>query len=140
MNQLAPKLLRFSKSGLTLSASAEDVRGYIVIDEKGASVGHVEDLLIDDSEKRVRFLLVGDGGFLGIGEHRILIPVDAVGRIHKNHVHISKGREHIAKAPLYDPKLDHDQQAPIFPKVLGYYGFLPFWAAGYSYPGFPYYV
>jgi sporulation protein YlmC with PRC-barrel domain len=135
-----PKLLRLSKSGLTLSAAAEDVRGFIVVDEMGHEIGHVEDLLIDDTQKRVRFLCVADGGFLGIGEHHMLIPVDAITRIHRNHVHVSRSREHIAGAPLYNPKLDHDQQAPVFSNVLGYYGFLPFWAAGYSYPGFPYYV
>lgn len=135
-----PKLIRLSKSGQTLSAAAEDVRGFIVVDETNREIGHVDDLLIDDTEKRVRFLSVADGGFLGIGEHRMLVPVEAVTRIHKNHVHVSKTREHIAAAPRYDPKIEHEKQEPVFSDVLGYYGFLPFWAAGYSYPGFPYYV
>ena len=46
-----PKLLRLSKSGLTLSATAEDVRGFIVVCELGKEIGHVEDLLIDDTQK-----------------------------------------------------------------------------------------
>ena len=119
---------------------ADDVRKFLVLDETGKEIGHVDDLLIDDSEKRVRFLLVADGGFLGIGTEHMVIPIDAITSIHKNHVHISRTREHVAGGPRYDPKLDHEQQAPVFSNALEYYGFLPFWAAGYSYPGFPYYV
>lgn len=133
-------LLRLSKSGLRLYTAAEDVRGYIVVDNVGAEIGHVEDMLIDDTQKRVRFLLVADGGFLGIGEHRMLIPVDAITQIQKKHVHISRTRDHVASAPLYDPKVAHEPHGPVFTDVLKYYGFLPFWSAGYSYPGFPYYV
>jgi sporulation protein YlmC with PRC-barrel domain len=135
-----PKLLRLSKSGLQLSTAAEDIRGYVIVDEKDHEIGHVDDLLIDDTQKRVRFILAADGGFLGIGEHRMVIPVDAITRIHKNHVYIARSLDHVAAAPRYDPKVDHEQQTPLFSNVLGYYGFLPFWAAGYSYPGFPYYV
>jgi PRC-barrel domain len=48
----------------------------------------VEDLLIDDRERKVRFLLVEHGGFLGLGETKSFIPVNAITRITDTHVHI----------------------------------------------------
>jgi hypothetical protein len=41
----------------------------------------VEDLYIDRQEREVRFLEVGAGGFLGIGEGRFLVPVEAVTKV-----------------------------------------------------------
>lgn len=132
-------LLRLSNTQLNLEP-AQDVRGYTVKDAQGQDVGHVEDLLIDDTEKRVRFLLVAEGGFLGIGEERFLIPVDAITKVGDKEVHISHRREDVASAPRYNPQLSFEKQRAIFPNLFAYYGFLPFWSAGYSYPGFPYYV
>lgn len=36
----------------------------------------MHDLLIDDQEHKVRFLLVEHGGFIGLGETKSFIPVD----------------------------------------------------------------
>jgi sporulation protein YlmC with PRC-barrel domain len=44
---------------------AEDVRGRKVLDRAGEDIGHVDNLLVDDREHKVRFLCVAAGGFLG---------------------------------------------------------------------------
>lgn len=44
------------------------MRGRQVVDRNGDEVGKVEGLIIDEQERRVRFLEVGSGGFLGLGE------------------------------------------------------------------------
>ncbi|MEV8567280.1 PRC-barrel domain-containing protein [Streptomyces sp. NPDC051322] len=132
----APILSKLGDSQQTVETAEEDVRGRTVTDTDGNDIGKVEDLLIDDAEHRVRFLLVAHGGFLGFGETKSFIPVDALTRITDEQVFIDKSREHVAGAPVYDPGLTDKPEH--YSDVYGYYGYLPFWGAGYIYPGFPY--
>jgi sporulation protein YlmC with PRC-barrel domain len=130
-------LHKLSDSGLTVASSAEDVRGRKVLDRHGEEVGTVDDLMIDDKERKVRFLLVASGGFLGLGETKFLIPVDAITRITSDEVHIDKTREHVARGPAYDPDLsEHDEY---WGRVYGHYGYMPYWGAGYIVTPYPYY-
>lgn len=131
------KLLKLSDTDLTLADSAEDIRGCTVLDRGGEEIGHVDDLLIDDLEHKVRFLQVASGGFLGLGERTFLIPVDAITRIHDNHVHIDRTREHVAGAPDYDPNVVPERH--YYEGLYGHYGYRPFWGLGYAYPAYPYY-
>jgi hypothetical protein len=64
--------------------------------------------MIDDGESKVRFLLVGAGGFLGLGKKTVLIPVDAITKVTPDAVHIDHTREHIAGGPGYDPEMVDD--------------------------------
>ncbi len=131
-----PTLLRLSDTALTLSHPEEDVRGRKVIDASGEQIGHVDDLMIDDQEKKVRFLQVASGGFLGIGRTKVLIPVDVIQKITPEAVQIDRTREHVAGSPPYDPEVT-DQ--PDWSVYYAYYGADPFWAPGYTYPMYPYF-
>ncbi|UWF77301.1 PRC-barrel domain-containing protein [Microbacterium neungamense] len=117
-------------------AEEDDIRGRTVRDPDGEEIGKVEDLLVDTEENKVRFLVVASGGFLGLGEHRSYIPVDAVTGIRDDEVRIDQSRERLAGAPGYDPELINDREYN--EGVFGYYGYTPFWAAGYVYPAYPY--
>jgi sporulation protein YlmC with PRC-barrel domain len=130
-------LSKLSETGQTVATGDEDVRGRKVLDRDGEDVGRVEDLLIDDAERKVRFLLVAHGGFLGIGDTKSYIPVDAITRITEDEVHIDDSREHVAGAPKYDP--DVVVEPDYYTGIYGYYGYMPFWGPGYLYPAFPYY-
>jgi sporulation protein YlmC with PRC-barrel domain len=130
-------LIRLSDTTLKLASEAEDIRGRRVLDSKKEEVGTVHDLLIDDREKRVRFLLIEAGGFLGLGARKFLIPVDAVTRIDQKNVYVNLSRDHVAGAPAYDPDLIDERYLA---QIYGYYGLGPFWAPGYLYPSFPFYV
>jgi sporulation protein YlmC with PRC-barrel domain len=128
-------LIKLGETDLTVSDPAKDVRGRKVFDRDGEELGKVSGLMIDDREHKVRFLEVSGGGFLGIGDHTVLIPVDAISRIDDEHVHVNQTREHVAGGPKYDPELAKDPTS-----WLGYYGYyevLPFWTPGYIYPGYP---
>jgi sporulation protein YlmC with PRC-barrel domain len=139
MNDEMTTLTRLGDTDLTVANEAEDVRGRKVIDRNGDEAGSVDGLLIDEPERKVRFLEVGSGGFLGIGKKQVLIPVDAITRIDGEHVYINRGREEVASGPGYDPELMPEPDQPYYEGVYGYYGFMPYWGAGYRYPGHPFF-
>lgn len=118
--------------GQTVDGSTNDVRGRQVKDKDGEGIGKVADLLVDDREKKVRFLLVESGGFLGFGETKTLLPVDAVTKITEDEVFVDQSREQVASAPGYDPDLVDDR--PYYSNIYNHYGYSPYWAGGYMYP------
>jgi sporulation protein YlmC with PRC-barrel domain len=128
-------LLRLGQTDLALAQPGQDIRGRKVVDSNGDDIGDIEELLIDDTEKHVRFIEVASGGFLGIGETRFLIPVDAIKNIENNVVHIDRSRQDVMSAPHYDPELTNEDYVT---RLYGYYGFGPYWAPGYAYPMYPF--
>lgn len=135
MNAKEHELVAIGDSGQTV-ADEDDIRGRDVKDVSGEDIGKVDDLLIDTTERKVRFLVVASGGFLGLGEHRSYIPVDAVAGVDDDAVRIDQSREKLRSAPAYDPELINDERYNT--DVFGYYGLAPFWSAGYVYPAYPY--
>jgi sporulation protein YlmC with PRC-barrel domain len=125
-------LSKLSDSGKTVADARTDVRGLTVTDRDGNDIGKVEDLFIDEREQKVRFLLVEHGGFLGLGETKSLIPVDAITRITEKRLYINHARYHVAKAPRYDPALvnDHAHSESIYT----HYGYNPYWATAFVDP------
>ena len=128
-------LMKLSDSALTVANPDEDIRGRKVVDRAGEEVGTVDDLMIDDRDRKVRFLRVASGGFLGLGETKFMIPVDAITRITDDVVWIDQTRERLAGAPPYDPELADNAY---WQALYGYYGYSPYWSDGYVNPGFPY--
>lgn len=137
MANQADALVKLADTDETIISSDEDVRGRHVKDKSGEDLGKVDELLIDTNENKVRFLIVASGGFLGLGEQKSFIPVDAVTRVQVDEVHIDQTRERVASAPAYDPELVEAQG--FYDDIYGYYGYMPFWGAAYAYPGYPYY-
>jgi len=108
---------------LLFEYASEDVRGREVYSMEGEKIGHVDDLLVDPKTVKARFLIVASGGFLGIGVHTTLIPIEAVSGVDENRVTIEHVREHIAAAPVYDPHLEFAQ--PYLYEVYEHYGHAP---------------
>jgi sporulation protein YlmC with PRC-barrel domain len=99
-------LVRLGDSDFLPANPENEVRGKVVYDAQGQRIGGVEDLYIDPQERRVRFLEVGAGGFLGIGEKRILVPVEAVTRVAEDRVTIEPGRTEKVDGPApFDTKV-----------------------------------
>ncbi|XXZ52297.1 PRC-barrel domain-containing protein [Streptomyces cavourensis] len=65
-----PVLTKLSDSPHVIASPDEDVLGRKVTDRSGTEIGKVGDLVIDENEQRVRFLILEHGGFLGIGGRR----------------------------------------------------------------------
>ena len=143
----ARTLLSLNDEVLSVADEAEDVRNYTVIDRDGEEIGTVDDLLVDDGERKVRFLRIKEGGFLGIGVRRFLIPVDAITRIEGDDVHVDQQGVYISSGPVYDPAVASDEawrseayrEGGYYEGLYGHYGRAPFWGRGYVYPGFPFY-
>ncbi|EMY33427.1 PRC-barrel domain-containing protein [Arthrobacter crystallopoietes BAB-32] len=135
-NQTAT-LVKLGETGRTIALGDEDIRGRDVKSRSGEDIGKVEDLLIDPGDDKVRFLIVASGGFLGLGKDKAFIPVDAVTAVGGEEVTVDQSREHIAGAPAYDPDLISQREYQ--EEVYGHYNYTPYWAAGYMYPGYPYF-
>ena len=117
-----PTLSRLRDTDRTVSSDDQDIRGRMVKDKDGHDLGTIEGLLIDEAERKVRFMEVGSGGFLGLGESKSLIPVEAITRMTPDAVYIGHTREHVAGAPRYDPELVEtklDYVSNLYP----YYGY-----------------
>jgi sporulation protein YlmC with PRC-barrel domain len=53
-----------------------NIQGQTVYGSDDAKIGHVSNVLMDPKSKQVDRLVVAAGGVLGIGSHRVAIPVD----------------------------------------------------------------
>ena len=120
-----PDLVRLGDTDLTLAPGAEDIRGRKLLDKDGNEIGTIDALMLDQGEQKIRFLHVSAGGFLGIGDETLLIPVDAVTEIHDDHVHVDQTRDRIVEGPRYDPALV--ESPDYWEKSYQYYGIAPFW-------------
>lgn len=116
-----PSLSRLHDIDRTVSASDEDIRGRMVKDKDGRDIGRIEHLLIDAGQK-IRFMEVGSGGFLGLGETKSFIPVEAITRITADEVYISPSSEHVAGAPRYEPDLVANDPGYLL-DLYPYYGY-----------------
>jgi sporulation protein YlmC with PRC-barrel domain len=130
-------LTRLSNTHLVVGSEDDDIRGRTVKDRDGKELGHVEDLLIDQALRKVRFMLVESGGFVGLGTAKVLIPIDAITEITDVDVRINQTHEHVARAPRYDPALITDRT--YHGDLYDHYGHKPYWGTGYAYPAYPYF-
>lgn len=134
MTTNAPDLIALSESDQVIARGGEDIRGRTVVDAKGEEVGTVDDLLIDTDDPKVRYVVVASGGFLGFGKQELYIPVSVIAGVDEV-VTVDFGQTRKTAQP-YDPPLVKD---PGYARsVSGFYGFPPFWGAGYVPPRFPY--
>jgi sporulation protein YlmC with PRC-barrel domain len=129
-----PSLVKVSDTDLTVAEPEDDIRGYDVVDKHGDDIGKVDDMMIDTDERKVRFINVASGGFLGIGEKVFLLPVDAIAGIEDRKVQVDRERHQIAGGPTYDPEMV--ERPDYWENSYGYYGYGPFWGPGYIYPGY----
>ena len=134
----ASTLRRIQDIGETVAHADEDVRGRKVMDDTGNTVGTVDGLMVDDDQNKVRFLQVECGGFLGLGATHVMIPVDAIIGITRDAVTIDRDGRHLRGAPRYHPALTKEMDERYWRGVYDYYGFAPYWGAGYVYPRYPY--
>lgn len=129
-------LHRLEDSDLQLADPNADIRGKKVRELAGEEIGKVHDLLIDEEERKVRFIEVSSGGVLGIGDTKFLLPVEAVTAVMDDEIRINQARTQVVGSPRYDPNLI---EPPDLDELYRYYGYgTPYWGRGYVYPRYPY--
>jgi sporulation protein YlmC with PRC-barrel domain len=79
-----------------------------VYNEVGEKIGNVEDLIIAP-DKKVSYLIVGAGGFLGIGRHDVAFPVTQVQDLGAKLVIPGATKDAVKAMPRFD--YDHDMEA-----------------------------
>jgi sporulation protein YlmC with PRC-barrel domain len=110
---------------LTVSTTEEDIRGRSVRDKDGKDLGRVDDLLVDDGDRKIHFMRVESGGCLGLGETKVLIPIKAITRITNDDVSIDQTCQQVAAAPRYDPDLVDRQE--YYAELYGHFRYPPSW-------------
>ena len=125
-----PTLVKISDTDLVFASPEDDIRGYEVVDSDGEEIGKVDNMMVDTDEFMVRFINVASGGFLGIGEKTFLLPVDAISAIKDRKIKVSRSREILEKGATYDPEMV--ERPDYWDRNYGYYGYAPFWGAGYT--------
>ncbi|MDX1748621.1 MAG: PRC-barrel domain-containing protein [Halobacteriales archaeon] len=130
-------LMELSETDFAVADPAADVRGRSVVDSSGEEMGKVDELLIDDTEARVRMLRIEHGGVLGIGAEHYLIPVDAVTGVTADEVSIDRGRSKLTDVPGYDPDVSYEPA--YYRNVYAWWNYSPYWTPDYSLPPFPHY-
>ena len=73
----APTTTMSDTSSFQGSWRASKLVGLSVYNEKNESVGSINDMLTDKNGKIVA-VVIGVGGFLGVGEHLVAVPFDKV--------------------------------------------------------------
>ncbi len=90
------------------------LRGRKVFDRDGKEIGTLEDLFIHQDERRLHYLDVRAGGFLGLGKRIFLIPMHLVEEIREDRVTLNETREQVINSPEVTPRPvleTHDRQA-----------------------------
>jgi sporulation protein YlmC with PRC-barrel domain len=104
---------------------ASEIVGTRVKNTQGEVVGKIEDLVFDD-EGRISFAVLGYGGFLGIGQNLVAVPITSLSyREEPRHFVLNAMKEDIQSAPLFSKKaLDDPRWANDFYR---YFGQQPYW-------------
>jgi len=83
--------------------------GKTVYNEAGQKIGKVEDLIISP-DKNVSFVIVGAGGFVGIGRHDVAIPVSQIQNKAGKLQLPGASKESIKAMPEFDYAIDTTQR------------------------------
>jgi len=81
---------------------ADAIIGLQVLNEQGQELGKVEDLTLSE-DGRINYIIISQGGLLGIGSKHFAIPWDvANASIHENALVIGLSKERFASAPSFE--------------------------------------
>jgi sporulation protein YlmC with PRC-barrel domain len=90
-------------TGHTTAITASRVVDANVYNGSGEKIGHVEDLVLDKSSDRIKFAVLGFGGFLGIGERYHALPWAALNfSEEQNGYVVNISRADLENAPTYE--------------------------------------
>jgi hypothetical protein len=114
---------------------ASAINGY-AIEASDGDIGTVSDFLFDDASWRVRWLVVDTGNWLS--GRKVLLPPSALGQLYaKDRVCAVKlTKQQIKDSPEIDTERPVSRQMET--RVYDYYGWSPYWGAGFYMGGYGY--
>ncbi len=84
--------------------AASEIVGTQVENPQGEVLGKIDDLVFDD-EGRISFAILGYGGFLGIGQNLVAVPITSLFYAEEpRHFALNTTKEDIQSAPLFSKK------------------------------------
>ncbi len=108
--------------------AASEIIGTRVKNPQGEVMGKIDDLVFDD-EGRISFAVLGYGGFLGIGQNLVAVPIASLSSAEApGYFALNTTKKDIQSAPLFSKKaLDDPDWAT---GVYQYFGQQPYWTEG----------
>jgi hypothetical protein len=102
--------------------------GLDVFDRHGGALGEIDDLLADATDpSRLRYVIVGHGGVLGIARRRVAVPAPLVSGGERA-VRLIVDRDRFAGAPLYHADTPFSRRDEL--NIHAYFETKPYWDAG----------
>ncbi len=82
---------------------AEDIIGSDIRNYQNEELGEIEDLLIETKEGKTSYAIISHGGFLGLGDKQIAVPLDKLKVTEDNEVFVLKAtEEQLEGAPSFE--------------------------------------
>lgn len=81
---------------------ADDIIGTRVYGPNDANVGSVDDIILNTTSKQVEAAILSVGGFLGIGNKLVSVPIDQLQMGQDGRLSISLTREQLQRAPEFE--------------------------------------
>jgi sporulation protein YlmC with PRC-barrel domain len=82
-------------------SAKKQILGENVYNEVGDKVGEINDLIVTPT-KALSYAIVGVGGFLGVGEHEIAVPVDRLKQVKGQIVLPGATKDALKAAPKFE--------------------------------------
>jgi sporulation protein YlmC with PRC-barrel domain len=116
-------------SGHTSAIRAKKVIGTGVKDASGATIGKVEDIVLDKLSNNIMYAIVGFGGFLGVGEKYHPLPWSVLDYDpDENGYVVNISKEQLKAAPAYSmEELTAGDGTQFRERVYDYYGATRYW-------------
>src|SRR5690606_28750049 len=116
-------------SGHTTAIRAERVIGTDVKDNAGNTIGKIEGIILEKTDNKIMFAVVGFGGILGVGEKYHPIPWSALDYVpEENAFVVPFTKEQLEKAPADTIKeLTKDDGQWARNSAYDYYKVEPYW-------------
>jgi hypothetical protein len=82
-----------------------------VVDSGSRHIGHVENLYVEEDSRRLRFVDVVTGGFLGLGRMHCLVPVEAITEQDPGSITLGVDQRSLESAPaFFNPQIAPDER------------------------------
>src|ERR1700722_16007893 len=114
---------------------ASAINGYAIAASDGP-IGTVSDFLFDDASWRVRWLVVDTGNWLS--GRKVLLPPSALGRLDAKEQEflVTLTKQQVKDSPQIDT--DRPVSRQLETSVYDFYGWSPYWGAGFNMGGYGY--